>query len=518
MSTVYLYMDKTPNTQNEKYYLYDNMLTGLQSTLGTAALTATSDNYRLDNTGKLKVTFDTDANNKTNVNRLTYCIETDGNYTRYYHILNSKLISGYIECDLQIDNWATYMPRATLAEMHLTRCNRYTDGVRGIFDEIRNLKNKEIMPSFIPITIDGSSASENDLCVMFRVSESVKVYDGNPLSFIANEDTTYPATYVHYLANTVGTDTANRPAGYSGLSIQQYLLDVQTFVSNAFSRDISAHKDTAMYIEDAWLIPSRFIHIRDASPSDIKTFTADKTELTFKAYRVRPGETHGYIDVSPRALDVSNNKYEYKYVVGTRFNGISLRNFTDAHYYINLNIYQSNDTFKVEISHADDTIDVTNDFSIGLSRGQEGRTGIQMFTHGWQSLLSGPAGLLSLVGNIGRVIEDYSSVNKGRYQPGGNGFINSYIPDTQGNLTYYSGLYILKYESARNERTHAALTGVNYDYYLSSLILLNQWTKIHSSYETYLKMDCEVKNIPLDAANDIKSIFAGGLFLHDART
>ena len=146
MSTLHVWKNYTPNRDTGVHWIFNNpaaQITYINSITPSVKVFTnplTVDNYRIDNTGKLLISTTDDT---LNVNQLTYCAEVNGNSTRFYHITGSKLINGYIESEIELDNWATYINNAKFNDMHMIKCNR-TDNTTpyiGIFDPVQTVQN-----------------------------------------------------------------------------------------------------------------------------------------------------------------------------------------------------------------------------------------------------------------------------------------------------------------------------------------------------------------------------------------
>ena len=504
MSTLHVWKNYTPNRDTGVHWIYNSptafvtYLNNITPSIKVFSEPVTVDNYRIDNTNTLLITTTDDD---LNVNQLTYCAEVNGDCTRFYHITGSKIINGYIKCELELDNWATYINKAKFNDMHMIKCNRKHVDYRGIFDPIPVLQSANDRPDYTVITPTG--VTESSMGFLFTVVESVKALSHNDaLSWVANQDTSYCKMYF------VPIDTHKDPND----SLQQNFFKLQVLMSNCFQRDISGSVDPAVKVMNAWYIPEQLI--KNKSPNKdkkIRTFYQDRTETEIDCYEVYPGEFAGHHDISP----VQTNGYEYKYVIGSRFNGITIRNFTDTHYYANINVFITYDGLKAVMSYADQSIDVSSDLEVGIIQSENGKTGMNMFTNIFQHIANGISNsFFGIVKGVLDTVNDYTTVDEGSYRPGGNGYLNAYV-----NNTFQGVFYNTRYKSIRSEQSHANHQGINYDMYIADISTLKTWTSPFSFTYLYLKCDhLEVENIPAAAAEDIRQKLLTGIMIYDART
>ena len=505
MSTLHVWKNYTPNRDTGVHWIFNNpaaQITYINSITPSVKVftnPVTVDNYRIDNTGKLLISTTDDG---LNVNQLTYCAEVNGNCTRFYHITGSKLINGYIESEIELDNWATYINNAKFDDMHMVRCNRTNASYRGIYDPVNVLQNTSDRPAYDIITPTG--VAENQMGILFSVVESVKaVNHDDALSWIANQDTSYPKMYWVYLGTNLET----------GDTLQQNFFKLQEQVSNIFQHVIGGGaQDPAVKVTNAWFIPLQLIkNISGSANQTFRTFKRDRTEITLACREVYPGEFAGHFDIAP----TQTHGYNYKYVLGSRFNGMSVRNFTDAHYYANINVSITYDGLRAVISYADESVDVSSDLAIGLIQGEEGKTGMNMFTNAFQHIANGISNsVFGIVKGVLDTVNDYTSIDKGSYRSGGNGYLNAYVDNV-----FKGVFYLTYYASTRSEESHANHQGINYDMYIADISTLKTWTKPFSFTYLYLKCDhLEVDNIPASAAEDIRQKLLTGIMINDNRT
>ena len=99
------------------------------------------DNYRL-NSNVIKV-----SGTLENSSEITYFIEYDITdekviYWRCYRVLIYIEQSGMLIFSCEIDNWATYLYRASLSHIHVSRCNRNIG--YGVYDPIKSVKSRAL--------------------------------------------------------------------------------------------------------------------------------------------------------------------------------------------------------------------------------------------------------------------------------------------------------------------------------------------------------------------------------------
>ena len=137
---LYLYKQISPNLDDIHYYF--NTPTQYKNALISSLVKSVDiDNYRI-NTNVIKVTLDTTLTEAI-ADTITYAIDerVENNvitYFRCYHVNRINIQSGFVILMCSVDLWASYLYKASITNLNVTRCNRNI-GV-GLLDEMTGTK------------------------------------------------------------------------------------------------------------------------------------------------------------------------------------------------------------------------------------------------------------------------------------------------------------------------------------------------------------------------------------------
>ncbi len=145
---LYGYKNFTPNAKGATHYLIENTTAGISRYMSVASqggrniLTFSETNYRVNN-GSIALAYL--GNVLTNWQNITYFIERDveTGFFMCYFVESAVIASGNVYFNVRVDYWASYLLKANISDIHVTRCNRklkngYYDDVKETFTPFRS--------------------------------------------------------------------------------------------------------------------------------------------------------------------------------------------------------------------------------------------------------------------------------------------------------------------------------------------------------------------------------------------
>lgn len=476
---VYLYKNKLPNYAENTHYFF-TAVDDYVNSLGVAFLQFDEDRYTINgNIAEVELPAVTD------VDDVSYIAWNNGDAWRFFFVRSAVYQSGYAIFTLDIDLWGTYIARASLSNIRVTRCNRNI-GV-GIYDPIPATLNRD----FVQL---GDNLTVNNLALVFVVAFATGVS-----SILINNSATSLGVFVQEFEGL-----KNKPEGINTLDWGIEL------ISGIFSAKATIGDLDAVVLK-AYIIPKDVIHIKT---NIVPTFTV-KTPSTngtlTPSYEAAPA-----IFPKKYEIDIDPNK---KYFVGTQHAGLELvrtTNKTSVYY----NFITKQDGIQVIIQQGDKMLDITDAFSVGLTSNDGNFTSTE---------------------KIARLIQITSGIASGAFQimTGGAGYVTGALTAAnalssvieQGNAKYIQGgdgvstfrrlagsaqspYYMQTNESINNEAANARLYGATFNEQVASIddifgaALLGTGTLT----DTYFAAEVRVDGVPTDARDLIAAAIRGGIY------
>lgn len=501
---LYLYKGFTPNLGQGEHLLVDNMA-GLVSAMALyRQQTVDLDNYRINNgVASVKPT-----STMKDYLTMSYAIEYDtvGKFGRAYFIKSAQPRADYIDYELDLDHWGTFMHDASIQDLIIRRTNRNIG--TGIYDkiEVAGAKTVDIYPNTNSVTAGTYS-------LVILCNETVKTSN---LSILTEQTTSRQKLYyLGWPANTY-----EFPRILAGLEIAQ----------NIYQREIVSGWNPVIKVLKAWIIPADMIAgVSGASPVVLNYVDPTSgNQVSASGYEVAPGKKTYTI----ASLTTDPN---YIYYAGTSKQGSLLTNIT-ASQDICYDFISKVDGMQVLLRVGENVEDITTAFEVGLSINEGQSTGLEALTSAISTLGAG-AGVaatitgalapevgslaaLAMIGSAANQVQRLSSKAPTRHVPGGDGVVN--IMNETGATIFLQSVYrIVKYQSKHNESTHARLKGAVFNIPYASLHGLKTETLLGTGLatdDTYVEADCEVMNIQSDAASVIREKLHNGVYIWDQMT
>jgi len=482
-----LYENITPN-HTATHYIFSAFSSYLTMLNSFKLKEITPNNYTIDNLFircKLDETL-----TLSNYKNVTYIVNTEDEIC--YFVNSAQVKSGYVYYSLSVDNWGTYLHKASLKDILIKRCNRKLSE-NGILDKIANV-NELYSEKLVKIMdeegnyLDTFEGGKMVVVVVLKISEKIRM-----LGFYLNQ------AYI----------TA------SGHSIAPQ--DIQQYVSGIHKAKTGVDNEADAVLISTYLVPFVFLSSSyGAGSSYIKSSIGGDAQLN--CIDIYPNEKQIY-------LESSNELYNELVTIGTYNVLVPLlkRTYNEEtiihNYYLRILITLNE--IKVMLLIANHTEDITASFTfVATTYGENYKStdkissalgyfkgiaqlGVGLFGG---SPLSIVKGISSITSQVISDITPYPTSMIG----GGDAFSNM---DYTGS-SYKSAIRTIRYTSLINESKRLRKLGATFNEYVDTI------TEIYSKEllgtgtatdDTYISADMEISNIPLDAISDITGKFSNGV-------
>ena len=489
---LYLYSGYTPNLEQGQHLLVSG-ISGLIGAMSTyLQQTVTLDNYRI-NGGVAQVK---PSSNMSDYLTMSYAIEYDSSgYGRAFFIKSAQPRADWIDYELEIDYWGTFMHQATIRDLIIKRCNRNIG--TGIYDRIENTGVKSI-DYFNNVTL-----GTGDYYVIFSANETLKA------GIIGQDTTTHRRLYGLHMNTPVLDDQ------------DVNMMDLVNTVASTFQRDVSGWDPTIQVLK-AWIIPT------DVVTTDGRTYT-----MKFKSW-AGVDDNSSYVGIKQNRI----SKYfsvttdpDYIYYFGTSLRGLQLANLTTVQS-VEIEFIFSTGDVKVIASVGDKSMDITDAFVVDITVNEGQTSELGEIAQTLTTIGSGAAAAasvmgafnpgvgvlagLTMLGSAASQVQSMTQTSGGKYIPGGDGF-TTWFEEAGNYRTLKTPYRCSKYKSVKNEKAHARLKGAVFNIPYTSLGALDTATLLGtgSLTDTYVEADCNVMNIQSDAAAVIKEKLRNGIYIND---
>ena len=425
---------------------------------------------------------------------ITYLSWNNGGTWRYYFVRSSVWQSGYAILSLELDYWATYIPFANISNIVVKRCNRAIG--RGVYDDIA------VTFGGSPLRLDDTEMTEDQINVVFVVAMAT-----GKSTILSNEAATALGIYRLNVGDIPTPDPV--PAGFSKLL---YALDRISGITSVSIFDGGTVIQVDANVLKAYIVPSSMtLSSNNFTPTF--NYVGRYTRGDFKpTAEIAEGQVsrHLTIDINPN----------YKYYVGTRYNGLEITRETGTTG-ISYRFIYGQDSLKVRIEQGDKMLDITNAFEVGLTSNDGNYTTMQKIagllqsisgvTSGAFQIASGGVGYVSGALTIGNALLALSKEGNAHYSPGGDGLSN-FLPNISSNAPPY---YATIYSSTIDEKAHARLYGATFSKQISSIDSVFTFELLGAGdlNDTFLSADCRIDGIPLTARDVIAEAFSNGIYV-----
>ena len=476
---VYLYKNKLPNYAENTHYFYtavDNYV----NSLGVEFLRFEEDRYTINgNIAEIELPAITDVDN------VTYIAWNNGGAWRFFFVRSAVYQSGYAIFTLDIDLWATYIARAKLSNIRVTRCNRNI-GV-GVYDPIPSSIGREFSRL-------GGEINVNDLAIVYVVAFATGVS-----SILVNNAGTSLGVFVQEMENDDDLP--------EGKKLFDWWLEIVSgiFAAEATIGDLDAN------LLKAYIVPKSVLAIKTGTVPVFKVKTPSFSGTLTPTYEAAP-----YIFTERFNVTIDPNK---KYFVGTKHAGVELVRTTQPTT-VFYNYIVKQDGLQVIVQQGDRMLDITDAFAVGLTSNDGNFTATERVARTLQVVGGIASGAFQIMqGGAGYVTGALTAVNaltnvveqgNARYAQGGDGV------STFRNLSgaAQSPYYIQTNESIDNEAANARLYGATFNQQVTSVddifgaALLGTGTLT----DTYFAAEVRVDGVPTDARDVIAAAIRGGVY------
>lgn len=485
---VYLYANKLPNYGINTHVLFSNFA-AYNEWLGTPIMQFDEDRATINgNIAEIAIPAG------GSWEEITYLSWNNGGTWRYYFVRSSVWQSGYAILSLELDYWATFIPFANISNIVVKRCNRAIG--RGVYDDIA------VTFGGSPLRLDDSEMTEEQINVVFVVAMAT-----GKSTILSNQAATALGIYRFNVGDIPTPDPM--PAGFSKLS---EALDRVSGITSVSIFDGSTVIQVDANVLKAYIVPSSM-----TLSSNIYT-----PKFNYVG-RYSRGEFHPTATIAQgevkRHLTININP-NYKYYVGTRYNGLEITRETETTGISYCFIY-GQDSLKVRVEQGDKMLDITNAFEVGLTSNDGNYTSMQKIagllqsisgvTSGAFQIASGGVGYVSGALTIGNSLLALSKEGNARYSPGGDGLSN-FLPNISSNAPPY---YATIYSSTIDEKAHARLYGATFNEQISAIDSVFNFELLGAGdlNDTFISADCRIDGIPLNARDVIAEAFSNGIYI-----
>jgi hypothetical protein len=487
------------------------------------------DNYRL-NTNVIKVSGDLE-----NSSEITYFIECEITplkvaYWRCYRVLSYIEQSGMLIFSCEIDNWATYLYRASLSHIHVSRCNRNIG--YGVYDPIKSVKSRaldntayqvlysKLHAPYVPPSETESGAA---LSILFIAQAVVQ-------QNVTGENVTATFAFVCSCVDIASLFSDETRANHSIAEIairavsgiystltEGYFVDNKVSVLKAFLFDSVRNEASGLYLK-----------MKTKTPFD------NAEEKQISAYFCQMGKWRSeYIikaNYDPAYLSFSANKDCY---IGTKDNGLRLEHCTED---MHIDLITSIDLtgLHVKVMQGTREKDITNAFAVSLMGSNyqmdaSERIGFwtKTLVTKLPTLIAGVAASIVTENPIPAIGAGIGAVSgTGAALMSNNTISNSITSEGDGFITFdlsaddeYSIIskpfFVTIYESVADEERNARFNGVNYDLFLDDLTSIASKELLGTGDLdcTYIVSDLMINGIPIEPRDDIYNTFRNGVYL-----
>lgn len=534
---LYVYENITPNTDGKHYYF--TSVSAYKNKLAPNIVEIVSlDNFRI-NTNIIKIKINSTLT-EAKADKITYAIDerTDANnnitYFRAYHVNRVLIQSGYVILNCSVDLWASYLYKATITNLNVTRCNRNI-GI-GLLDDIRATKGA---PTRTYCYV--ANRSQNGATIQNQLYDITKVYIVFALKYNVEQNLAGSVSRIELFAfNLKDLRTSlfhanNDTFAYSIVNPVKLAMDVVSGIYGIVGINMWGAMGTLnAVVLGAWF--TDVIVATDQNDVQIKTKANwnNFTDVTLTPKSVGLFE-------QTLTLEVTND-FNKQFYLGTMHNGLKLARTTESKLTCTFKTIASNDKITCIMQQGDLQEDITQAFAVTLGTTDGDVTAerqmVETFKMFAQFMGNGLAiaggamtgnavataiGINGLVGSIASNLERKQYL--GGMVKGGDGALAYYrifsgtdIDHPENNLSSpLTNPYIINaYESIDDEDTNARVFGASFSEYTTfANIFSASLIGTSGTTDTYVRATCIISGIPNDAIESIKNKLAIGVYMEN---
>ena len=478
MNKLYIYANILPNYQNSTFYYFGNTASYLSELSSNLLKTIELNNYRINgNSAQIKID---NVLTLSNCQNITYLIDynAENDYFKCYYVNFIDYQSGYVNLSLNVDFWGTYIYKASIKNLLVTRCNRKIG--EGVYDSIKLTNQKTIE------NLADAPANNGGLYVLASI-----MYATGKSSILVNNSSTALRLY----AFKVNQEE-------DGKKLQDIVAQVAGIYS---ARATIGDFDTSVI--KVFVVPNLTFYTiaEDVPVFNTKTTTASSTITPDLV--VAPGIV---TKTFTKTLDAN-----YKYIVGTEFDGLELTNKTG-----NTNIYfdyiTSYDGLKVNVRQGEKSKEITSSFECivttndgNFTQQQQINKGIALIGGLALSLASPATSALTATLAVANTFNNLTIETNGRIIGSGNG-LATWLFAPQNTLK--NGLILQKYKSVVDESQNVDLKGCIFNKLIDFATIFDS-NFIGSNIDglTYIQGSCNINNVPVNAMERLTNELLNGI-------
>lgn len=490
---IYLYKNTLPNYDNNTHYLFTDPGDYFLS-LPSFALSFDESRYTINSN-----TLTVKLQNVEDMDKITYVAWKLENTWRFFWVRSAVYQSGFAVFRLEVDLWATFISKAQLSNINVTRCNRNIG--TGIYDPFpvgQDINYVPLVNTDFPSTADFTNA---DLSIVYVVSAAtgntsiLNASAGSSLNVFANDLTTLEEATAEGVAGTIDNAVAVVGGIYGVLS---------DFYTSSYDANVIR----------AYLVPKKLITYK--GPVSTK-FISKPNYVEFGVEYLTPtGEVAPRKRVVEFSISPSPN---FKYFVGTREAGLEVATLTTS-IKVRYEFIFKQDGLQVLVKQGDRTYDITEAFAIGLTTNDANLTSTEQIAKTLQTIggvasgvfqiMAGGAGYITGAASIAGALTGSSGIGNARYIPGGDAMTTFRTVGGQANHPFY----YTSVKSVDDEAAHARLFGAAYNEQVSiDTIFSSDLLGSGDLTETLIAADLRVEGVPIEARNYIANSFKAGIYL-----
>lgn len=454
--------------------------------------------------------------------QITYAIESDDgitNYFRFFFVNSYKALSGYHEFQLMPDLWATYISRAKIDRIVVSRSNKNVGN--GVFDDVQNITVDTLFEDAFYESIGGEEHSVKGLGYLpldkVAICFTASVVTGQSLVFPEEHvQSVYAFGTTLDVFDTLFVDTGQVPESIVERAVR--------LVSGINGVVAGGGVKLGISINKIFLMPISFLSFENWGYKFSSKATFGSGEITYRALKFGLKEQ---LVLFPRSkLDINK-----KWYFGTRFDGMPVERST-VDEIGTIRCFVNADGLQVDLTQGDRVQSITHAFevsAIGSSVVPDSLQRLANVARGIQGLIKDLSGIASsktkgeavtkgastLLGYT-EVLGERAKAGQGVSNSEGTVTFDAGLHEWQGKKYVFNPFYFRFYSSSIDESKKALLTGASFNVVLSSLDDLKTVDFVVPNGVDdlpFVMATARVSGVPMEAQAVIENALKGGVFL-----
>ena len=364
-------INETLNVNNQRYYYAS--VSQLLDYFTSTDTQITEDNYRLNN-NILRVAISTTFTIATAItkNTVIQTLGTNNEYQRVYNILSYEIQSGYIQYNVAVDLWHTYIYTANPTNLRVCRSTRaIVDS--GIYKGFYSAPKQAIgTPKYIPLDVKDGGISIVDANnrigwshwnLVLALKYNYATYQSGSIS-----TTRLFAFNLNYLL----TNIHDKSSGTWIKSIASIIIDYISGIYQITQETTDDSYTTPCEVVNAWLVDDKLIdrHLQTYGPPWTAHVWSKMYYTTLiNGFYLTPdyvSSTNLTSAEFERSFTYDNAKPNCKYYVGTNGNYMEIgANYGEMQF--NIRAIVGSDNLKIILIQGENQIDITSAFSLNYT-------------------------------------------------------------------------------------------------------------------------------------------------------